>query len=234
VSYGRANIFIVDDDPAIRSSLDGLLRAEDFTVATFESATEFLAHTIPDEPGCLLLDLRFPKMNGLALQQRLIEKNVHLPIIFITAHGEIPDSVRAVKAGAVDFLTKPFTHERLVQAIDQALEVDRLARQQRTQLADLRGSYNELTSRQQQVLQLVVTGRLNKQIAGELGISEITVKLHRGRVMKKMRAGLIAELVKMSEKLGIPGPVSTEGAVPADAVRKTPVHPGRQRSSKAS
>jgi FixJ family two-component response regulator len=197
----HANIFIVDDDPGIRASLDSVLRSDGFRVQTFDSADVFLKQRIPDEPGCLLLDLRFPGMNGLTIQEQLNQANFRLPIIFITAHGEIPDSVRAVKAGAVDFLTKPFSYERLLDAIQQALELDAVARNQREQMRDLRARYNSLTPRERQVMQLVVSGSLNKQIAGELGTSEITVKVHRGQAMRKMQAGSVAEMVRMAERL---------------------------------
>jgi FixJ family two-component response regulator len=213
MAEGQVNIFIVDDDPAIRTSLDSVLRAEGFVVRAFGSAAAFLEQRIPDEPGCLLLDLRLPGVNGLVVQEQLLQSGFQLPIIFMTAHGEIPDSVRAVKAGAVEFLTKPFTYERLLEAIQQALEIDRRARNQRAQLHDLRVRYDSLTRREREVMHLVVSGRLNKQIAGRLGTSEVTVKLQRAQAIRKMRARSVAELVRMAERLGLKLSDPNEGVI---------------------
>jgi FixJ family two-component response regulator len=201
-----AIVFVVDDDEGMRQSLKNLIGSVGLRVETFASAQEFLRSKLTDVPGCLVLDVRLPGLSGLDLQKRMVEAGIEIPIIFITGHGDIPMTVRAMKAGAVEFLTKPFRDQDLLDAIQQALDRDRAARKQRAQINELHSRLNSLTPREREVMGLVVAGLLNKQIAGELGTSETTIKIHRHQVMEKMGAGSLAELVRMADRLGIPTP----------------------------
>jgi FixJ family two-component response regulator len=199
-------VFVVDDDASIRESLKNLIRSVGLRVETLVSAQEFLGSKRPDAPGCLVLDVRLKGLSGLDLQKRMAEVGITVPIIFITGHGDIPMSVQAMKAGAVEFLTKPFRDQDLLDAVQQALERDRKARQERANIEELHSRYRLLTPREREVMALVVAGLLNKQIAGELGTSETTVKIHRHQVIEKMGAGSLADLVRMADKLGIVNP----------------------------
>jgi len=203
VKQGDSIVFVVDDDQSVREAIKSLIGSVGLRVETFETAQDFLRSKLPDLPGCVVLDVRLPGLSGLDLQRELATHGIKLPIIFITGHGDIPMSVRAMKEGALEFLTKPFRDQDLLDAIQKAVERDRAARQQRTEIAELRACFDALTSREKEVMSLVVDGLLNKQIAAELGTSEITVKIHRAQVMKKMGAQSLAELVRMSERLGI-------------------------------
>ena len=205
MSADRAVVFVVDDDASMRRSLESLLRSVGNDVRLFASAQEFMQAPRPDAPGCLVLDIRLPGMSGLTFQQELAKAGVGLPIIFITGHGDVPMTVRAMKAGAAEFLTKPFDDQVLLDAIDAAIERDRARRRDAASLAVLNARYNELTEREKQVMKLVVAGSVNKQIAAELGLSLVTIKVHRGQVMRKMLAKSVAELVRMADRLGARG-----------------------------
>ena len=197
-------VFVVDDDSLIREALRRLIRSVGLEVETFSSAQEVLQAKRSDAPSCLVLDVRLPGLSGFDLQREMAEAEVHIPIIFITGYGDIPMSVRAMKAGAVEFLAKPFRDQDLLDAISQAIERDRQRRAQQADMADLRGRYEHLTPRERDVTHLVVAGLLNKQIAGELGTSEFTVKIQRGQMIRKMQAESVADLVRMADKLGLP------------------------------
>jgi FixJ family two-component response regulator len=202
---GEPIVFVVDDDPSVRRSIERLIQSIGLEVQTFQSAREFLQRARPEGPACLVLDVRLPGLSGLDLQRELTNRGVQLPIIFITAHGDIPMTVRAMKGGAVEFLTKPFRTHHLLDAIRAAIERDRDTLKQRSEVAQLRNRYDLLTPREREVLAFLVVGLLNKQIAGELVTTERTIKFHRAHIMQKMRAESIADLVRMAQKLGLTG-----------------------------
>jgi FixJ family two-component response regulator len=201
-------VFVVDDEPAVCLSLKRLAKSVGLEAQTFTSAQEFLQSQRPDRPGCLVLDVRLPGLSGLDLQQELLDAKINLPIIFITGHGDIPMSVRAMKAGAVEFLTKPFRDQDLIDAIQHAIEKHRAARQERVKTNEYNILYDSLTPREREVFPLVARGLLNKQIAAQLGASEKTIKVHRGQVMHKMRAESLAHLIRMASRLGLSSPKS--------------------------
>jgi FixJ family two-component response regulator len=199
-------IFVVDDDQFMREALGSLFRSVGHKVELFGSAADLLKNKLPDVASCLVLDVRLPGLSGLDFQAKLAESNIRIPIIFMTGHGDIPMSVKAIKAGAIDFLTKPFREQEMLDAVSQALERDRQRRQDEKRTFELRADFETLTEREREVMALVTSGLMNKQIAGNLGLSEITVKIHRGHVMRKMRARSLADLVRMAEVLGVHPP----------------------------
>jgi FixJ family two-component response regulator len=203
VTEAEPIVFVVDDDPSVRSSTERLVRSAGFKVKTFGSAAEFLESPRPQGPACLVLDVRLPGQSGLDLQRELAESGVRIPVIFMTGHGDIPMTVRAMKAGAVEFLTKPYRKNNLLEAIRTSIERDRVLRQERVEADELRQRYEQLTPREREVMSLVAAGQLNKQIAGVLATSERTIKFHRAHIMQKMEAESLAELVQMAGQLGI-------------------------------
>jgi FixJ family two-component response regulator len=194
-------VFIIDDDRGMRQSMQDLVESVGLRAESFATGEEFLGRKRTNDPSCLVLDVRLPQMSGLDFQRRLAETGVQIPIIFVTAHGDVPMSVRALKSGAVEFLTKPFRDQDLLDAIQQALQCDRADRERQAEIDDLQERYRSLTAREREVMTLVVTGMLNKQIASEIGASEATVKIHRGHVMQKMQAGSVVDLLRMADKL---------------------------------
>jgi FixJ family two-component response regulator len=200
-------VFVIDDDSSVRDALAGLLRSINLEVQSFGSAQEFLQNKRPDAPGCLVLDVRLPGRSGLDFQRELADSGIQLPIVFITGHGDIPMSVRAIKAGAIEFLTKPFHDQELLDAIQLGIERDRARRRDAAAMAKLDERFGSLTPREREIMALVVSGRMNKQIADDLNVSEITVKVHRGHVMRKMGAKSLAELVRMADRLGMLKPL---------------------------
>jgi len=204
VAENAGVVFVVDDDPAMRHSTQCLIRSIGLRAETFTSAQQFLKYKRPNEPSCLVLDMRMPGLSGLDLQKELAEAGVEIPIIFVTGHGDIPMSVQAMKAGAIEFLTKPYRDQDLIDALHDALKRDEAARTEQTKLRDLKRRFDSLTPREREVMGLVVSGLLNKQIAGELGSTEQTVKFHRGHIMRKMQAVSLADLVRMAASLSTP------------------------------
>ena len=201
MSEAQALVVVIDDDPDIRNALQGLLETVDLQAALYATASEFLASKRPQGPCCIVVDVRLPGLSGLDFQQELARENIPIPVIFITGHGDIPMSVRAMKAGAVEFLTKPLRDQDLLDAIQAALRHDRARLEDERKVADLRNHRDSLTAREREVMALLVSGRVNKQIAAEAGISEVTVRLHRGQIMRKMRASSLADLIRIADKI---------------------------------
>jgi FixJ family two-component response regulator len=202
-SAGEPIVYVVDDDAVLREALSSLFRSVDLPVKVFSSAHELLQGTLADRPSCLVLDIRLPGVSGLEFQGELVKAGIHIPIIFMSGHGDIPMSVRAMKAGAVDFLEKPFRHQEMLDAVALAIERDRKQREQHKTLSELQVRFESLTPREREVIGLITAGLMNKQVAGEMGVTEMTVKIHRGHIMRKMQARSLADLVRMAEALGV-------------------------------